>query len=103
MSATELPRPQIVCNPVLNFTQADANHIVSLCPYKPVENKKNLILVLSSLDKDGIEKRQGSLFTVHMTQEEDGTGQKIEGEWESKVPIGQTSNKHIFQVEIKYT
>lgn len=95
-------RPDIICTPVLTFTQSDANHVAGKCPYKFVEGKENLLAVFPFLDKEGIESRTGVLHVVHYVKNDKTDEQGIEGEWQCKVPILQTPNKHIFQVEIKY-
>jgi hypothetical protein len=93
-------RPEVVCTPVLNYSKADANHIASLCPYKFVEGKENLLAVFPFIDKEGIEQRKAILHVVHYVKNDKGES-SIEGEWQCKVPILQTPTKHIFQADIK--
>ena len=94
-------RPEVVCIPVLNYSKADANHIASLCPYKFVEDKENLLAVFPIIDEAGIKERKAILHVVHYVKNKEGES-SIAGEWECKIPIIQTPTKHIFQANIKY-
>lgn len=95
-------RPNIICAPVLTFTQADANYVAGLCPYEYVDDKENILFVIPSLTKETIEKRQGILFIVHHVKDKETGETKIAGEWQTTVPILQTANKNIFYCDIRY-
>ena len=102
MNTSEKAKPaQILCAPVLTFTQADANFAANKCPCTPIDGKGNILFVLPMLDKEGIEKREGKLIVVHHTKDNTTAEEKVESEWTVHVPIKQTINKNIFEVDIK--
>jgi len=98
---TKVKPAQILCAPVLTFTQSDANIVANKCPCTPIEGKGNVLFVMPLLDKEGIEKREGKLIVVHHTKDNVTGEEKVESEWSVPVPITQTINKNIFQVDIK--
>ena len=100
MSTDKPKRAEIICGPVLTFTQADANSVSERCPYQYVNDAKNTMLVLPMpLTAELINERKGILHVAHYSQKE-GEQIKLEGEWECAVPIGQTMNKNVFYVNI---
>jgi hypothetical protein len=102
MSTIEKTKPaQILCAPVLTFTQSDANLVADKCPCTPIDGKGNILFVIPVLDKEGIEKHMGKLIVVHHTKDNVTGEEKVESEWSVPVPITQTMNKNIFQVDIK--
>jgi len=98
---TKVKPAQILCAPVLTFTQSDANIVANKCPCTPIEGKGNVLFVMPLLEKEGIEKREGKLIVVHHTKDNVTGEEKVESEWSVPVPITQTINKNIFQVDIK--
>jgi len=98
---TKVKPAQILCAPVLTFTQSDANIVANKCPCTLVDGKDNVLFVMPILEKEGIEKREGKLIVVHHTKDKTTGEEKVESEWSVPVPITQTVNKNIFQVDIK--
>ena len=80
MSETVI-KSEVVCAPVLTFTQSDANHASSLCPVQLVKDKQNILYVMAAIDKSMIESHIGKLFVIHHVRDEDNQNGAIAGEW----------------------